>query len=185
MAANKCRDMKEKGHRYRVIYPLRRCSGCEISLPRCLFSVAVRWNSLSYRQSARCPPRTEEGVLLTQKSAYSPESGFPEALLHARSPQLAESTLRTFITQNQENQQGLSCHPSVLFRDFFFYVTILSSRSSSERFSRDIFVEVNADTAAAFVLWSQSEQQFFFTSETELTLCLPIASGHKVLGPHL
>lgn len=68
---------------------------------------------------------------------------------------------------------------------FFFYVTILSSRSSSERFSRDIFVEVNADTAAAFVLWSQSEQQFFFTSETELTLCLPIASGHKVLGPHL
>lgn len=32
------------------------------------------------------PPHTEEGVLLTEKSAYSPESGFPEAPLHARSP---------------------------------------------------------------------------------------------------
>lgn len=27
---------------------------------------------------------TQEGGLLTQKSAYSPESAFPEALLHAK-----------------------------------------------------------------------------------------------------
>lgn len=32
------------------------------------------------------PTHREEGILLTEKSAYSPESGFPEATLHARSP---------------------------------------------------------------------------------------------------
>lgn len=42
-----------------------------------------------------------------------------------------------------------------------------------------------AATAAAFVLRSQSRQQFFFTSETELMLCLAIASGHKAPGLHL
>lgn len=32
------------------------------------------------------PTHSQEGVLLTEKSAYSPESGSPGAALHARSP---------------------------------------------------------------------------------------------------
>lgn len=58
------------------------------------------------------PPHTEEGVLLTQKSAYSPESGFPEAPLHARSPLstgLEHTELRT------RGQLLTSIHPVLWF----------------------------------------------------------------------
>lgn len=64
--------------------------------------------------------------------------------------------------------EGLSHHPSIPFCDFELSLV-------SVKILQDVFVDLNADAAAAFVLRSQSEQRF--TSETELMLCLPIASG--------
>ena len=56
------------------------------------------------------PPHTEEGVLLTQKSAYSPESGFPEAPLHARSP--LSTGLEHIKEPRTRGQLLTSIHPS-------------------------------------------------------------------------
>lgn len=72
------------------MYPLWRCSGCEISLCAVCFQLQSDGTASVTDKVPVCPPtHTEEGVLLTEKSAYSPESAFPKAPLHARSPQWA------------------------------------------------------------------------------------------------
>lgn len=71
---------------------------------------------------------------------------------------------------------------------WFFYVTILSSRSSSERFGKIFARHIRRGKCwhcCSVRIVVTVGAAVFFTSETELTLCLPIASGHKVLGPHL
>lgn len=57
----------------------------------CLFSVAVTWNGLSYRQSARCPHTQTEGRTAYKKICLLSTVWFSGAILHARSPPTTSS----------------------------------------------------------------------------------------------
>lgn len=121
-------------------------SGC--ASPLFVFSCS-RTEQPGYRKVPVAPALTREGGLLTQKSAYSPESAFPQALLHAKTT----SAGRVHTEGRAERTTG-----PLSSQTFFF----LNPLCSSHRFLQLIYVELNAaDAAAAFVLRSQSRQQFF------------------------
>lgn len=63
--------------------------GVKFPLSLFVFSCSQMEQPQSQTKCPSPPTHTDEGVLLTEKSAYSPESGFPGAPLHARSPQPA------------------------------------------------------------------------------------------------